>query len=99
LKVSRQALALRLEELGKAPTGFNRRFVAGRPRRTKDEGGGNYVKTRLSEIGSRYTSSVLGALDRDVIDNVHASEALGLRPPHLESAREYVERQRVLASA
>ena len=98
LKVSRQALAIRLEELGKAPAGFNRAFIVrppGRPKSTQ----GNYVNTRLSEIGGRFTASVMGALERDVIDTTHASEALGLSPPHLERARAYVERQRQLASA
>lgn len=98
LKVSAQALAIRLEELSKAPVGLNRRFATrGMPTRTSP--GGNYVKTRLSEIGGHYTASVMSALDRDIIDSVHASEALGLSPPYLETARAYIERQRELARA
>jgi Zn-dependent peptidase ImmA (M78 family)/DNA-binding XRE family transcriptional regulator len=95
LKVSAQALAIRLEELGVAHSGFNRRFIAHAGSR-KPEGGG-YVRTRLSEIGGRYTTSVISALDRDVIDNVHASQALGFGITHLEAARSYVERQREYA--
>jgi Zn-dependent peptidase ImmA (M78 family)/DNA-binding XRE family transcriptional regulator len=98
LKVSAQALALRLEELGRAPEGFNRRFLF-RPNKKRDQTGGGYVRTRLSEIGGRYTGSVLSALERDVIDVVHASQALALGPQHLERARAYVDRQRELASA
>jgi Zn-dependent peptidase ImmA (M78 family)/DNA-binding XRE family transcriptional regulator len=98
LKVSAQALALRLEELGRAPEGFNRRFVF-RPNKTPDQTGGGYVRTRLSEIGGRYTGSILSALERDVIDVVHASQALALGPQHLERAKAYVDRQRELASA
>jgi Zn-dependent peptidase ImmA (M78 family) len=98
LNVSAQALAIRLEELGIAQPGLNRRFVAQSKAAEKPDGG-NYVNTRLSEIGGHFTASVMGALDRDIIDSVHASEALGLSPPHLEAARAYVERQRQLASA
>jgi len=97
LKVSAQALAIRLEELGRARPGFSIRFV--RKQTRKKARGGGYVRTRLSEIGGRFTASVIGALDRDVIDDVHASQALGLGPSYLERARAYVERQRELASA
>lgn len=97
LKVSAQALAIRLEELGRAKPGFNARFIR-KPTKKKATGGG-YVRIRLSEIGGRFTASVMNALDRDVIDTVHASEALGLGPSYLERARAYVERQRELASA
>ena len=97
LKVSAQALAIRLEELGRARPGFNIRFV--RKQTKKKARGGGYIRMRLSEIGGRFTASVIGALDRDVIDDVHASEALGLGPSYLERARAYVERQRELASA
>lgn len=95
LKVSAQALAIRLEELNKAPAGMSRRFIVkmkpGKP------GQVNYVTKRLSEVGGRFTASVIGALDRDVIDIVHASEALALKPSRLEDARAYVDRQRELA--
>jgi Zn-dependent peptidase ImmA (M78 family)/DNA-binding XRE family transcriptional regulator len=96
LKVSAQALAIRLEELNKAREGLNRRFIYRGPPQ-KVEGQPSYVTTRLSEIGGRFTASVIGALDRDVIDSVHASEALALKPSRLGDARAYVERQRVLA--
>jgi Zn-dependent peptidase ImmA (M78 family)/DNA-binding XRE family transcriptional regulator len=97
LKVSAQALAIRLEELDKAPSGMNRRFVVKMKPRTKPAKV-IYVTRHLSEIGGRFTGSVIGALDRDVIDVVHASEALALKPNNLEDARAYVERQRALAS-
>jgi Zn-dependent peptidase ImmA (M78 family) len=99
LKVSAQALSIRLEELGKAETGFNRLFVVkSKKEQKKKTSGGSYVKTRLSDIGGRFTGSVLGALDREVIDTTHASEALGLRPVWLDEARDYIKRQRQLAS-
>lgn len=99
LMVSAQALAIRLEELGRAERGLSRRFVAYIAPKKQLDGGGNYVNTRLSELGARYTASVIGALDREVIDSVHASEVLGLGAAHLRAARAYVERQRELASA
>lgn len=97
LNVSGQALALRLEELGRATAGFNRNFLF-RPVRKRDPTGGGYVRTQLSEIGGRYTGSVMSALDRDIIDSVQASEALSLKPSHLDRARSYLERQRELAN-
>jgi Zn-dependent peptidase ImmA (M78 family)/transcriptional regulator with XRE-family HTH domain len=96
LNVSAQALAIRLEELGKAPEGMNSRFTF--KGISKKSGRVNYVTRRLSELGGRYTASVIGALDREIIDTVHASEALALRPSKLEDARAYVDRQRALAS-
>jgi Zn-dependent peptidase ImmA (M78 family) len=96
LKVSAQALAIRLEELRKAPSGANRRFATtAAPRNT---GQVAYQRRRLNELGGRYTASVIEAMDRDVIDSVHASEALALNPAHLDYARAYIERQRELAS-
>src|SRR5262249_13338710 len=54
LKVSAQALAIRLEELGRAKPGFNARVIR-KPTKKKAPGGG-YVRTRLSEIGGRFTA-------------------------------------------
>jgi len=98
LKVSAQALAIRLEELGRAEVGLHRRFaIARHPRQPTS--GGDYVRTRLSELGGHFTGSIMSALDREIIDSVHASEALGLNPPRLDDARAYVTRQRELALA
>ncbi len=99
LKVSSQALAIRLEELDLAKRGLNRVFAVQHRGRTAAGSGGNYVATRLSELGGRYTTAVVNALDREVIDSVHASQALGLTLGHLDDARLYIERQRELASA
>jgi Zn-dependent peptidase ImmA (M78 family) len=98
LKVSAQAFAIRLEELGRAYVGFNRRFIP-RIHPPQPQDGGNKIRTLLSEIGGHYTASIMSALDRDVIDDVHASEALGLSRGHLEAARAYVERWHKLGRA
>ena len=99
LKVSAEALAIRLQDLGKAPPNFSRRFRTSVYVRKHETEGGNYVATRLNEIGVLYTESVISALERDLIDVVHASEALGLSPTHIDKARAYIERQHELASA
>lgn len=100
LNVSQQALALRLEEMGLAPPGFYSRFIW--KRKDKKEisrgGRGNYVVTRLNEIGGQYMSAIIGALDRRIIDPAHASEALGLAADHFGIVRQSIERQRMLAS-
>jgi Zn-dependent peptidase ImmA (M78 family)/DNA-binding XRE family transcriptional regulator len=96
LKVSAQALAIRLEELNKAPAGLNKHFIF--PMKPGKPGHVSYITRHLSEIGGRYTASIIGALDREVIDAVHASQALALKPSSLDDARAYVHRQRELAS-
>lgn len=99
LKVSQRALALRLEELGVAPEGFYRRHawaVKARPKR-RSSSGGSYIATRLSEVGGRYTSAVMSALDRRVIGPVQASEALGFSTDHFEKVRHSLDRHRELA--
>jgi Zn-dependent peptidase ImmA (M78 family)/DNA-binding XRE family transcriptional regulator len=99
LKVSAMALAIRLEELNKAPAGLNQMFAAHEKAQKKTDGHPDPIVTKLSELGGRFVASIIGALDRDVIDSIQASEALGLRPARLQDARLYVERQRELASA
>ena len=98
LKVSAQALAIRLEDLGKAHEGLNRRFAYRVPPPRKPAKV-RYTIRRLSEIGGRYTASIIGALDREIIDVVRASQDLALKPNSLDDARAYVERQLELANA
>ena len=102
LKVSAQALTIRLEELNKAPPGFNQLFVVKGdpvPKPTGDQKP-DFVRTRLSELGGYYTESVIAALDREVINVVNASQALGFSPSpkSMLKAREYLDRYRKLAS-
>ncbi len=100
LKVSARALAIRLEELRKAPRNFNLRFnFRPRERPQRPDGHPNPVVVRLSEIGGRFTQSVIGALDREVIDSVHASQALGISSNNIPKARAYIERFHSLATA
>lgn len=92
LKVSRQALAIRLEELNLAPLGFNRKFAAKTPvpkQRKPTQVSG--VTTRISEIGSNYARVVLGAYDRQAITLADAVEAIGLSPRHLNRVREAIK--------
>lgn len=97
LKVSAQAFAIRLEELNLAPDNFSEKFKFSGPRKRTKATGGNYVNTRLSELGGRFVGSIISALDRAVVDRVAACEALGLPTNHLEKARAYVGRQGELA--
>jgi Zn-dependent peptidase ImmA (M78 family)/DNA-binding XRE family transcriptional regulator len=101
LKVSRTALAIRLEQAGLAPHGFAGRFLvsgqAAVPMR--EPGQPNSVTIRLSEIGGAFADRVMGAYDRRLIDEVQAAEALGLSAEHFEAARAAVIRQREMAGA
>jgi Zn-dependent peptidase ImmA (M78 family) len=93
LKVSQRALAIRLEQLGLAPEGFGDRFAWGPPKKKPKSDGGDQIATHLSEIGFTYTQRVLSALDRGVIDQVAAVEALGMGENHLQRARDYVAKR------
>lgn len=91
LKVSRQALAIRLEDLRLAPLGFNRRFVGQVPLKKREKPTKiSAVTTRISEIGSNYAGVVLEAFDRRAITLADTVEALGLSQRHFERVREAV---------
>lgn len=97
LKVSRRALAIRLEQLQLAPSGYAKAFslsYAAPPRQTS---GGSYVATRLSELGSAFVGRIVDAYDREAIDAVQFSEATGLSSERIGDAREYTVRVRELA--
>jgi Zn-dependent peptidase ImmA (M78 family) len=93
LKVSQRALAIRLEQLGLAPNGYGDKFAWGPPKKKPTSDGGDQIATHLSEIGFTYTERILSALDRGVIDQVAAIEALGMGGDHLQRARDYVARR------
>lgn len=91
LKVSRYALALRLEHKGLAPSGFALRYKGSRSN-PRTPGKGDGVKTRLSELGSSYLGRVVAAYDRSAIDEVRVVEAVGLSAERIGAVREYVKR-------
>jgi Zn-dependent peptidase ImmA (M78 family) len=85
LGVSRQALALRLEELRLAPKGYYNRIVEGQASRKtlkKRKSSGNYVNTQLFSLGPRFQRYVARALDRQRIGAVDASRILQMAPRH-----------------
>jgi Zn-dependent peptidase ImmA (M78 family)/transcriptional regulator with XRE-family HTH domain len=101
LNVSRIALALRLEQLELAPDGFHLKF---KTRRTKTKtppprgaGGPDPTITQLSDIGGAYTKKIMGAMDRRLIDETHAAEALGLSVENFGKARAAILRHGELA--
>ena len=94
LKVSTQALALRLEELSLAPAGYYRRFAQGQrivPR--TEEGGGNYVLTQVSEMGMGYLSAVFRAMDKGTIQAGEAADMTHLSPRHFGSVRTQIDQR------
>lgn len=99
LKVSQRSLALRMEELGVAPAGFYKQHAwPVKSKKKNKKGGGSYVANRLSEIGGRYTSAVMSALDRKVIGLVQAADALAISTDHFDKVRGTIDRHRELAS-
>lgn len=101
LKVSRIALALRMEHLNIAPDGFHLKFKVKTHRKHRPHtgtGGPSRITTQLSDVGGNYATHVIQALDRNVIDPSHAAEALGFGPDHFEAARAAIRRHRELAA-
>jgi Zn-dependent peptidase ImmA (M78 family)/DNA-binding XRE family transcriptional regulator len=90
-KVSRQALALRLEHVGLAPEGFHRKFLGAVPPPKKtSKSTGNHVATRLSEIGANFAGTVIRAFDRGAISKAAAVDALALSARHFDRVRRAV---------
>jgi Zn-dependent peptidase ImmA (M78 family)/DNA-binding XRE family transcriptional regulator len=97
LNVSRSALALRLQELGMAPDNFFDRFQdAGGNEVRPGGGGGNYVNTRLSEIGERFPRTMLAAVDHGSLDYVRAAEHMAIAPRHFETLHNRLARRQVV---
>lgn len=94
LKVSQQALSLRLEELGVAPNGFYRRLLAQQRRVVRRVPGGDYVNTQVNELGDRFTSIVLGAESERTITPTEAADILDLSPRHFDRVRNQIAAQR-----
>jgi Zn-dependent peptidase ImmA (M78 family) len=94
LKVSQQALALRLEDIGLAPTGFFGRIVGGQHKadRKKPESG-NYVNTQAFEMGNRYVLAVLNAERRGEIPKAEAAEMTQLAPTHFAKVRTQADKR------
>ena len=100
LKVSQQALALRLEQLGVAPIGFYASLVDQQAHANAREGeGGNAVSTQVSEIGYRYTRVVLVAEDSARISATEASEMLDVAPKHFAMIKDRLDQQFVNVGA
>jgi Zn-dependent peptidase ImmA (M78 family)/DNA-binding XRE family transcriptional regulator len=99
LKVSRRALAIRLEELNLAPDGYSDRFAWGGAAPQRLTPGGSYIATRLSELGGSFTARMLDAYDRRAIDGVQFAEAVGLGTDRINDVRQYVARSRERAGA
>lgn len=94
LKVSQQALALRLEALGVAPEGLFRRLVAQQRRVKRKTPGGDYVNTHVNELGDRFTATVLSAEGGNTITKAEAADILDLSPRHFERVRVQIAAQR-----
>lgn len=100
LKVSQQALALRLEHLGLAPQGFFAMFAGSIvPKKPRKNQQGSYIRTRISEVGTNFAGTVLGALDRQAITKAAAVEALGMSADYFPRVRAAVAGRRSLVDA
>jgi Zn-dependent peptidase ImmA (M78 family) len=102
LKVSQQALVLRLEEMGRAPPGFYDRWVAQRQAMAPPRTGGfaPWERRVLRKFGTAYAGMVLDALRRGTITQLDAYRLLKVKPPHLEALRRELagRRERVRAA-
>ncbi len=89
LKVSQMALAIRLENVKLAATGFSQRFDFGPAMPSKRKGGKpvSQAMKLVRELGSHYTNRVLSALSRREIDTKTAAQMLNSRSSHFSEIR------------
>jgi Zn-dependent peptidase ImmA (M78 family) len=100
LKVSQQALALRLQDVGVAPPGYYGRIVAGQQKLAKTKAkGGNYVNTNAFEMGNRYALAVLNAEARGELGPSEAAEMTMLAPRHFDRVRAQADERFEFAGA
>jgi Zn-dependent peptidase ImmA (M78 family) len=83
LKVSAQALSLRLEESELVPKGFHRQFTPSM-RLTRRAAGGPVppAAQRLSELGTTFSNNVMNLRKRGELGDLEASRLLNLSPRH-----------------
>lgn len=98
LKVSRIALALRLEGLGLAPKGFSRKFSWHSGYKPRKQGtGGDGIANTLSELGNAYTGAIYDAYQRGAISQSNAEEYLSIKGKHFGKVSEYVDKHKALS--
>lgn len=97
LKVSQQALALRLESLNLAPKGFYGKIIAqqGKASSTGKSSGGNHIINQISRLGDRLVYEVLDAEKRENITPFETAEILGFGPDYFDLARSMIEKRRL----
>lgn len=103
LRVSQQALALRLDETGRAPSGFYERWMADlegvEPPIATAPGFVPYERRLLRTFGTAYAGLVLGALDKGVVSELDAYRMLKVKPEHLDALREELEGRKARVAA
>ena len=92
IKVSQQALVLRLEQSGNAPHGFFARWVDGyegeQPPPRRPAGPVPWERRVLRKFGTTYTGLVLDALQHEAITPVDVYRLLKVKPKTLEPLRQ-----------
>jgi len=87
-RVSNRAIALRLEKIGFAPSGFYARRTApwdipSEPKlvlkNPKDKGGPSAITLRIKRVGRLHAGTVLNAVERRAINSFDASELMGMK--------------------
>ena len=96
LKISQQAIAIRLETLKYAPEGFFDRFKEIQPKiqKKKDDGKNDgkdmpvYYPVKIFEMGKVYINTVLDAFHGGKINSLEARSMLDVRPDNFNKLRE-----------
>jgi Zn-dependent peptidase ImmA (M78 family) len=87
IKCSQQALALRLEELGYAPTGYYERWLSVMKTREKPKAGFApmaYPERMVRRLGTGFSSLILNALNTEAISEVDAFRAINVQPKYYD---------------
>lgn len=107
LCVTMSSLALRLEEIGIAPTGYYRKMARNLAKlatpapakASTKKSEVPYKYTYLSRFGENFTGKVLESFENGSISNVEASQILNASPKHFGAFRDTIVARRTLADA
>ena len=99
LKVSKYAIALRLEKIGVAPSNYyQKKEQEWKPIERPRKPGGtptSMAQQNIRRLGSKYNGLIMKALDRGAIHQVEAQELLGLKPKHFSELKDRIQEQRL----
>ena len=95
-EVSKNSVAIHLEEMDLAPDGFyNQMKAIWRLRKPKEPGGRATEAEKIANrLGSRFVDVVFGAVNRGVITNLDAYDLTRVKPKHFDEVKREITQRR-----